>query len=201
MSQPQYSKSQRKFLKTLYSSTEMLHKVQKRQTAAAKTDSKLRTCCLRLLGLEVTSLQKQASNAQTCTPNLYVNRANFDFVLKLVFCTQDSTAHHSSRQNECDSSKVCICSTTTKIRHRGQQQRSSYKVHLLWLPARLRAEGGRGVGDPRPGLTGRLRGGEATVMPLASSLGASHVAQSVMPFMANSCKQVHQLKLQQAAGH
>ena len=81
-----------------------------------------------------------------------------------------------------------------------QQCRLRYMVHLLLLAARLRAEGGRGVGEPRPGLIGRLRGGEAMVMPLASSLGASHVPQSAVPLLANSCKQVHQLKLQQATG-
>lgn len=65
--------------------------------------------------------------------------------------------------------------------------------YLLWLPALLRADGGRGVGDPRPGLTGRFRGGEATVMPLASSLGASHDPQSDAPLRVNSCVQLQQL--------
>lgn len=63
------------------------------------------------------------------------------------------------------------------------------ELHLLWLPARLRADVGRGVGDCLPGLAGRLWGGEVRVMPLADNLGASHAAHpaALLPLLANSC--------------
>ena len=51
------------------------------------------------------------------------------------------------------------------------------------------------MGDPRPGLKGRLQGGEAMVMPLASSLGANHEDQSVAPPFANSYTQASKQQL------
>ena len=71
--------------------------------------------------------------------------------------------------------------------------------YLLWLPTLLRADGGRGDGDLRPGLTGRFRGGEVRVMPLASSLGASHDFQSDAPLFVNSWKDMKQTSLRLSA--
>ena len=59
---------------------------------------------------------------------------------------------------------------------------ASKRGHLLWLPARSKADAGRDLGDCRPGLTGRLQGGDFMAMPLAWSLGASQVPQpDVLP--------------------
>lgn len=115
-------------------------------------------------------------------PNQLFNLGRARFVLSVSLC-QKPMLCAAQRDDSCRLASYCS--------RQGPWLEHWLIAHdyLLWLPALLRADGGRGLGDPRPGLTGRFRGGEATVMPLASSLGASHDFQSDGPLFVNSCMQ------------